>query len=273
MTRRFPAVLMCSSSVILSSLCFTASATAVRSNLIASIQETSGALMKQAAALLAAGHVVQAATLYLQAGDAALNEHQFGIAEQAYQQAATAFHRANQPGEEATAYEKLAAVFEQEAGVAPAGTGTARPALPAMNVKARTAAPPAATVPQPTQRAPAGKVPITPALPAPSAERPRSGLYECVEDGYGSLLVYGDLRIRDDGTYQGVQHGGANGPVYPYTYAPTTHAVTWKGGLGGDFGNIVKSTYAIDNEGKPDFTINFQFSKDAHEMNCLLNGH
>ena len=272
MPQRFPAGFMLSSFVTLSSVFFASTATAERSNLIASIQGTSGALMKQASALMTAGQVAQAAITYIRAGDAALNESQFSIAEQAYQQAATAFHRVNQPSGEATAYEKLAAVYEQEAGVATAGTRAATPALPAKSVKP--AAAPPATAAHPAQTAPAVTAPATPAPAGLAAAWPQSGLYTCSESAFlEGLYVYGDLRIRDGGTYQGVRLDGASTPVNPYTYSPATHAVTWKGDLGGKFGTSIKSVYFIDNEGKPDFLIKFQLGNEAHEMNCVLEHH
>ena len=263
MPRRVPmALLLCS-------LLSTASVSAGRPELVANLLATSVTLTKQAAALLAAGHPAQAAAMYVRAGDAALIEHQLSTAEQAYQQAADAFHRANQPADEATAYEKLAAVFEQEAGVVVAGKTTMNPALPTKTAQpGATGTPATTTAAHPTPLA-AARPAAPPAKPIPAAARLPSGRYSCSEFS-GFLVNYGDLRIHDDGSYQGIRNG-ANGPVNPYTYYPATHAITWKGDLGGNFGTLIQSVYRTDNPAKPYIEITFQ-TKYQHTMSCGREG-
>ena len=263
MPRRFPmALLLCS-------LLSTVSASAGRGDLIANIQVTSVTLTKQAAVLLAAGHPAQAAAVYMRAGDAALADGHLSTAEQAYQQAADAFRRAHQPADEATAYEKLAAVFEQEAGVVTAGKAAMNPALPAKTAKpGATGTPVTTTAAHPTPLA-AARPAAPPAKPIPAAARLPSGRYSCSEFS-GFLVNYGDLRIHDDGSYQGIRNG-ANGPVNPYTYYPATHAITWKGDLGGNFGTLIQSVYRTDNPAKPYIEITFQ-TKYQHTMSCGREG-
>ena len=261
MPRRFPmALLLCS-------LLSTASARAGRPDPIANIQATSVTLMKQGSVLLVAGHPAQAAAVYMRAGDAALADGQLSTAEQAYQLAADAFHRAHQPADEATADEKLAAVFEQEAGAATANQGAMNPAPPGKTVKPGAAGTPTAT--RPTPPVPAAKPATTPAQPGSTAARLPSGRYSCSEFS-GFLMNYGDLRIRDDGSYQGIRNG-ASGPVNPYTYYPATHAITWKGDLGGNFGTIIQSVYRTGNPAKPYIEITFQ-TKYQHTMSCGREG-
>lgn len=209
MPRRVPmALLLCS-------LLSTVSASAGSPELIANLLATSVTLTKQATALLAAGHPSQAAAMYVRAGDAALADGHLSTAEQAYQLAADAFRRAHQPADEATAYEKLAAVFEQEAGAATAGKAAMNPALPAKTAKPGAAGTPVTiTAAHPTPLA-AARPAAPPAKPIPSAARLPSGRYSCSEFN-GFLVNYGDLRIRDDSSYQGIRNG-ANGPVNPYT--------------------------------------------------------
>lgn len=263
MPRRFPIAIM------LCSLLSTVSAGAGRPDLIANMQATSVTLMKQGAALLAAGHPAQAAAMYLQAGDAALADGQLSTAEQAYQQAADAFHRANQPADEATANEKLAAVFEQEAGVVTADKGAVNPVPTARTAKPGvTRTPATTTAAHPTPLAVARPAAI-PAQSVSTATRLPSGRYSCSEFS-GFLVNYGDLRIRDDGSYQGIRNG-ASGPVNPYTYSPATHAITWKGDLGGNFGTLIQSVYRTENPAKPYIEITFQ-TKYQHTMSCGREG-
>ncbi|GGR18212.1 hypothetical protein GCM10008957_33730 [Deinococcus ruber] len=238
--------------------------------MLATIQDTTALLLKQAAALLAAGHPAQAAAVYVRAGDAAMSTHQLNLAEQAYQQAANAFHRANQPDDEATADEKLAAVFEQEAAMVMPAKGGVTPATPGKTVNPATVAMPATTTPtHPASPVPVARPAPSAAHPVPSAARLPAGLYTCSEFN-GFLLDYGDLRIRDDGRYQGIRNG-ANGPVNPYIYYPATHAITWKGDLGGNFGTILQSVYRTDNATKPYIEITFQ-TKYQHTMSCGREG-
>ena len=96
---------------------------------LATLQDNTTTLLKQAAALLTANHPAQAALLYLRAGDAAVAARQPDTAAAAYQKAAAAFHLANDPNSEATADERLADVYIKQAE----GTTTAvgKPAAPA----------------------------------------------------------------------------------------------------------------------------------------------
>ena len=252
--------------VTLCCLLVDAAAAATQPGLLARLQDIPAALMKQAAALLASGHPAQAAALYLRAGDAALTAGQPGVAEQAYQGAADAFHRAGRPADEATADEKLAAVFEQQAGTPPPKTTTPTPAAPLRP-------PPPVPTAKPPQPLPAPK-PAAPkpaqAAAAPSAARLPPGRYVCSEFS-GFLVNYGELFIRSDGTYQGIRNGGGGLPYNAYSYYPATHAISWKGELGGNFGTILLSRYVTDNPAKPYIEITFQ-TKYQHTMSCGREG-
>ncbi|WP_241191411.1 hypothetical protein [Deinococcus psychrotolerans] len=111
--------------------------------------------------------VEQAAAL-LKAGDSALAAHQFAAAEQNYQRAADAFHLAQLPAQEAAAYEKLAAAYEQEADA----DLSAVPAAP--TTRAPTPAKVAAPAPKPApipKTAPVQKpAPAAPPRSVPAAQ-------------------------------------------------------------------------------------------------------
>ncbi|WP_407542908.1 hypothetical protein Q0M94_24845 (plasmid) [Deinococcus radiomollis] len=89
------------------------------SPLLASIQDSASTLLNQAAALQTAGHPAQAGALYLRVADAAVAAGYLDIASATYQKAADAFHLANNPGQEAIAYERQANVYLKQAGVTP----------------------------------------------------------------------------------------------------------------------------------------------------------
>lgn len=133
------------SALLLGSFSFAAGT--VHSPLLANIQDSTSNLIRQADALLAAGHTAQAAALYLGAGDAAAAAHQMDAAAAAYQKAADAFHLANDPGHEATAYERAAGVYMKQAGVTVPAAG--KPAAPAR-------------APTPAAQAPARQAPQKP---------------------------------------------------------------------------------------------------------------
>ena len=97
------------------------------SPLLASIQDSASTLLNQAAALQTAGHPAQAGALYLRVADAAVAAGYLDIASATYQKAADAFHLANNPGQEAIAYERQANVYLKQAGVTPPPAGTLTP--------------------------------------------------------------------------------------------------------------------------------------------------
>ncbi|WP_425144864.1 hypothetical protein [Deinococcus sp.] len=133
-------------------LCATISTRAsAHSPLIARTQYNASAVVKQADALLGAGHPAQAAALYLRVADDAVAANDLDIAATLYEKAAKAYHLANDPGHEATADEHAANVYVKQAGVTlPADGKTTKPAP---------------TVPPPV-RPTAQKAPAQPAAPA-----------------------------------------------------------------------------------------------------------
>ncbi|WP_425147451.1 hypothetical protein [Deinococcus sp.] len=141
----------------------------------ATLQDNTSTLIKQAAALLTAGHPAQAGFLYLRAGDAAAAAQQSDTAAAAYQKAAAAFHLANDPSSEATADERLADVYLKQAGVTPAAGKPATPApTPAAQVPVRPAAQNAPAHPAVPKVGDAGAISGPPVInPAFGARMPR----------------------------------------------------------------------------------------------------
>ncbi|QFP76822.1 hypothetical protein [Deinococcus sp. AJ005] len=112
---------------------------------------------------------VQQAAAFLKAGDSALAAHQFAAAEQSYQRAADAFHLAQMPTQEAAAYEKLAAAFEQEADslLAPPAAAPAQAApVPKAAPLSKPAPTPKPVSTTPPQNVPAARGSVTITVPA-----------------------------------------------------------------------------------------------------------
>lgn len=107
------------------------------------------------------------------------------------------------------------------------------------------------------------------ATPAQAAARLPPGRYVCSRFA-GSLMLLGDLRIRPDGTYQGIQLDGG-GYVGTYSYNPASDGILWKGDLGGAFGPIVSSFYKTGTQGEKYIEINYQ-TQYLNTMSCSREG-
>jgi hypothetical protein len=108
---------------------------------------------------------LQRAAALMNAGDAAVAANQLGTAENAYRQAAEAFHSAGNAAQEAIAYEKLAAVYEQEAAGQATVVPVSKSSIPNGTPPTRTATSVKSGLPAAPKHSPV----ITPPTPAGKA--------------------------------------------------------------------------------------------------------
>lgn len=147
---------------------------------------------------------------------------------------------------------------------------------PAVAAAAPRPAPPQTAPPQAAQARPAAP-PADPPRPAATDARLPDGRYKC-STLVGSfpnafLSVLGELRLRPDGSYQGVAHGGG-GPTGRYTFAPATGEVAWERGLGAAFGTLIASTYHRPEGKRPFLEVRFRSRPNGpvERMTCSRDG-